>query len=293
MTHEELLNWLLCAGLYVQASDDDAWLARRAGLISECLQSMQNRDHADPSQRDGLMSFDSDQCGSTSEITTYDSLDPSLGQARRNVYMGVKCWAGYLVAAWLLDRHDDALWAERIASARHSAKRAAETVAGAWSDELGYIPAILDGQDRSAIIPVIEALAYPAQMGMDDAVADDGPFAPMIDALRRHFEAVLRPGLCQFEDGGWKLSGNNDNSWMSKIFLCQYVARAVLGIDMGEESTRHDAAHDHWWRVGCSTHSVVDQVIAGRVGNRGSTYPRTVSGFLWLDELGVEMPMPV
>ena len=33
--------------------------------------------------------------------------------------------------------------------------------------------------------------------------------------------SVVMPieGRCLFPDGAWKLSGNNDNSWMSKIFV--------------------------------------------------------------------------
>ena len=27
-------------------------------------------------------------------------------------------------------------------------------------------------------------------------------------------DAVLKPGLCLFEDGGWKLSSTSDNSWL-------------------------------------------------------------------------------
>jgi hypothetical protein len=279
MTCEELLNWTLCAGLYVTATDDADWLRRRAGLVEDCLTSLENRDHPDPEQRDGLMSLDSARCGTSEEITTYDSLDPSLGQARRNAYMGVKAWAAYLAIAEMLRRDDAERWAGRVADARAAAERAAGTVAGAFDEELGYIPAILEGDDRSAIIPVVEGLVYPQQMGLDEAVADDGPFSGLMEALRRHLDAVLVEGRCLFADGGWKLSAGSDNSWMSKIFICQHVAETVLG---RPGDPRADAAHDHWWRVGSAGQSVVDQVIAGESKGRGATYPRTVSGVLWL-----------
>jgi len=281
MTHEELLNWVLCAGLYFRTTTDRNWLTRRAELLAECLQSMQNRDHPDPARRDGLMSFDSDRCGQTDEITTYDSLDPSLGQARRNAYIGGKCWAAYLTIQWLLNEADPARWAEQADAAGQSAKLAAATLTAAFDEKLGYIPAILDGRDVSAIIPIVEPLVYPEQMGLGEALDAGRPFAEFLATLKRHLQAVLVEGRCLFPDGGWKLSAASDNSWMSKIFICQYVARKVLGMDIGG---RCDAAHADWWRAGCEHHSVIDQVIAGTSPGWGSTYPRCVSCFLWLAE---------
>lgn len=283
MTHEELLNWILCAGIYFHATDDRHWLHRRAQLIADCLGSMQNRDNPDAEQRDGLMSLDSDKCGLESEITTYDSLDPSLGQARRNAYMGVKSWAGYLVTEFLLQKTDPQKWNEEIEGARTGAELAADTVEDAFDENLGYIPAILDGKDASAIIPVIEGLVYPVALGLNDAVAFDGPYGRLLAALKRHFEAVMIEGRCLFPDGGWKLSGNNDNSWMSKIFICQHVAETVLGVDFGDDAVKHDKAHADWWRNGCQGHSVIDQVVAGgRIGGYGGIYPRCVSCWLWV-----------
>lgn len=280
MTHEELLNWVLCAALYVRATDDRAWLHRRAALVADCLESMQRRDHPDPAQRDGLMSLDSSRCGSESEITTYDSLDPSLGQARNNTYMGVKCWAAYLAIEWMLALDDTARWDATARGARLGAELAAQTVANAFDPELGYIPAILEGGDRSAIIPIVEGLVYPDRLGLADAVDPEGPFAPLLGALRRHLEAVLVPGRCLFPDGGWKLSGNNDNSWMSKIFINQYVAQKILGL---EPDPSADLAHEQWWRVGCCRQSVIDQVVAGASTGAGAIYPRCVSCVLWDD----------
>lgn len=58
---------------------------------------MVNRDNPDPLKRRGIMQLDSSLTEGGSEITTYDSLDPSLGQARGNVYLAVKCWAAYVL----------------------------------------------------------------------------------------------------------------------------------------------------------------------------------------------------
>ncbi len=129
---------------------------------------------------------------------------------------------------------------------------------------------------------MVEALVYPLELGLRDAVAPDGPFGSMISRLHAHLRAVLRPGRCLFPDGGWKLSGNNDNSWMSKIAICQHVASQVL--DMHEQA-QADTAHAAWWHTGAAGQSVIDQVVAGTSKGRGSTYPRTASMCLWWPEM--------
>ncbi|WP_170070334.1 hypothetical protein [Planifilum fimeticola] len=42
-------------------------------------------------------------------------------------------------------------------------------------------------------------------------------------------------GACLFEDGGRKISPAGSHSWLIKIFLCQSVARHILGVK-GEEA---------------------------------------------------------
>jgi hypothetical protein len=71
---------------------------------------------------------------------------------------------------------------------------------------------------------------------------------------------------------------------MSKIFLCQFVARQVLGMQDGGAQAAADRAHADWWRIGCAGHSVIDQVIAGGAPGEGSIYPRCVTAILWLEE---------
>ena len=92
MTQEQLCNWVLTAACYVAKTGDRAWATRHAGTFRECYLSMRNR------QGDGegdWMRHDSARCGTGAEITTYDSLDESLGQARNNLYIAVKRWAAY------------------------------------------------------------------------------------------------------------------------------------------------------------------------------------------------------
>ncbi len=281
MTQEQLINWLLSAGLYVHHTNDLAWARRNHTTLAECLESMLNRDHPDPAHRDGIMDLDSGRTGVAEEITTYDSLDSSLGQARRNLYLAVKGWGAYLALGWLFDQLGDS---PLQAESHQAAERAARTVGAAFNPDSGYIPALLDGIDRSPIIPAVEGLIYPYQMGLTDAVSPHGPYADFIQKLRTHLENVLKPGICLFPDGSWKLSSRSENSWISKVFLCQYVARKILRIDFGAAQFTQDRTHADWWREGSPSNPGIDQIFAGRTSEIGFYYPRAVTSILWLEE---------
>lgn len=99
MTHEQLVNWVLCAGVWsarVPEEESTPWLEESQGVFHGALESLLNRDHPDAARRDGVMSADSSRTLGGSEITTYDSLDTSLGQARDNLYLGGKTFAAYV-----------------------------------------------------------------------------------------------------------------------------------------------------------------------------------------------------
>lgn len=281
MTQEQLVNFICSAGLYVQNRADLNWLQKRRGLLVDCFSSMLNRDHPDPTKRNGIMSLDSSRTGDASEITTYDSLDASLGQARQNLYLAVKGWGAYIALEWMFDQLGDPGLA---ADAQQAAARCAQTIVQAFDAKRGYIPAILDGVDQSPIIPAVEGLIFPYRMGLHPQLADDGPYSDFIHCLRTHLTTILQPGLCLFPDGSWKLSRHSENSWVSKIFLCQYIARQVLGIDFGEEQTKQDRLHADWWRVGCPSNPGIDQIFSGTNEAVGFYYPRSVTNILWLDE---------
>ncbi len=282
MTHEQLTNWVLCAGLYVQKTANTNWLAAQAGTLARCLSSLVNRDHPDPLQRTGVMSADSDRCEGGAEITTYDSLDASLGQARANTYLAGKTWASYVILAKLFDQLGRADLAN---TARAQAARCAATIVR-HADADGLLPAVMETDSPgylSRIIPAIEGLVYPWRAGCQDACKSTGPYAEYIEALARHLRKVLRPGVCLFDDGGWKLSASSDNSWLSKIYLCQYVAREILGLAAAATAIS-DAAHVGWLlHPEQSYWSWSDQIEAGRaIGSK--YYPRGVTAWLWLDE---------
>ena len=280
MSCEQLTNFICCAGAYVQTSQDHAWLTRNAQLIEDCLTSLSNRDHPDPAQRNGVMGFDSSRTGNGSEITTYDSLDASLGQARNNVYLAVKSWASYVLLEKLLNT---AGRTDAAGSAAQQARRAADTIVGA-ADANGQLPSVLFEGHDAPIIPAIEGLVFPHVAGCEAATAADGPYAKLIEVLSRHIDRAVQPGVCLFDDGGWKLSSTSINSWLSKIYLCQYVYREVLGKPWDGAGQASDAAHVQWLQhERLSYWAWSDQMHAGKA--QGSLYyPRGVTAALWLTE---------
>lgn len=277
MSYEETLNWVLSACLYAANADDGSWATANAGVLASCLASLRARDR----NGDGIMDADSDRCAGGAEITTYDSLDVSLGQARNNLYLAVKGWSAFVCLDSLFSR----LRGPDSAEAR-SARTAAALAAGSIPDRVsdsGYIPAVFESDNRSKIIPAVEGLAYPLFCGVPEALKEDGPYGRLIRALKLHLSVVLVPGVClDAVSGGWKLSSTSRNTWLSKIFLNQFVAESILGFS-GELVDR-DPVHARWQRIGSADWAATDQVDASTGKDLGSRlYPRLVTSILWLE----------
>ena len=279
MTCEQLTNWILCAGVYWVYTQDNDFIEKYKSVLLECLQSLLNRDDPDPLKRDGLMGYDSSRTDGGGEITTYDSLDHSLGQARNNIYLAGKCWASYLALEHIFSYLSES---EAAAEALQGARRCADSLTNGFDDKLGYLPAVLEEGNESAIIPAVEALIYPYKMGLLDAVSSTGPYGEYIEMLKKHLSYVLKPGVCLYEDGAWKLSNSADNSWASKICLNQFVVRHILKVEY-DGSEKADPAHVRWQVYGSSEHACSDQFASGLpIGSL--YYPRIVTSILWLDE---------
>lgn len=268
MSGEELTNWVITAGLYLHHTEDDAWARSNCETFLASLRSLENRDHPEDSRRNGVMGLDAARCKGGAEITTYDSLDASLGQARNNLYLAVKSWAAYLLLESVLRRLDEHSAARQ---ARVQAERASATVLAA-RDENGLLPAVIGEGVDARIIPAIEGLIYPFVAGLPEE------FPELRAALDAHFKAVLRMGICRFPDNGWRLSSTSRNSWLSKIYLCQYVAESILGHAPDEAA---DRAHVDWLLDEENAYYAwSDQMLDGKaVGSR--YYPRGVTSILW------------
>ncbi len=279
MTHEQLVNWICCAGTYYKQTGDDAWITEKLSILRDCLRSLLNRDNPNPAKRNGVMSLDSDRCLTGAEITTYDSLDISLGQARNNVYLAVKTWAAYLTLQNIFTAKN---LTEEADIALEQSLRCANTISINLTAD-GYIPAVIDEGNDSKIIPAIEGLAFPYVMGLHEAIDENGNYGNLIRALRTHLKHVLNQDICLFPDGGWKLSSTSDNSWLSKIYLCQFIARKILGFS-SEDTNASDAAHVAWLlNPQNSYYSWSDQILRG-IAKGSLYYPRGVTSILWLNE---------
>jgi xylan 1,4-beta-xylosidase len=280
MTHEQLVNWVLCAAVYTEQTGDNEWLSANLGVLEECFDSMLNRDHPDPTRRNGVMALDSSRTMGGAEITTYDSLDTSLGQARNNLYLASKSWAAYVGLNKLFTDHGRLELAD---VAMDQALRCARTIVSFQTDA-GYIPAVMGEDNDSKIIPAIEGLVFPYYMNCHDALDFEGRFGFFLNAIKKHFEVVLVEGVCLFPDGGWKISSTSDNSWLSKVYLCQFVARQILGVRDDKSTAAADGAHVGWLtHPTLSIWSWSDQMVRGEaIGSR--YYPRGVTSILWLDE---------
>lgn len=276
MTHEELLNWILTGAVYALNMKDKEWLDKNIKIFTECFESLAARDK----NNDGIMDVDSSRCKEGAEITTYDSLDVSLGQARNNLYLGVKSWAAYVLFGRIFKDYN---LSELSARAEEKAKAAADTVVSKFDEKEQYIPAVFEKGNTSRIIPAVEALIYPYIIGDTAAVSEDGAYGEMIKVLKKHIITVMKPGICIDEiSGGWKLSSTSKNTWNSKIFLCQYVVKEILHLDFeGEEEW--DRVHAQWQQVSCSIDGATDQVNSDTGTPRGSRlYPRLVTNILWM-----------
>jgi hypothetical protein len=277
MTHEELVNWVCCASVYVTRAKDAKWFNAYRPIFADCFQSMLNRDHPEADKRNGIMGLDSSRCMGGAEITTYDSLDASLGQARNNLYLAVKCWAAYAIMSKLFAKHDPAL----SKAMREQAHRAMKSIVAEADPKTGMIPAILFEGSKSVIIPAVEGLVFPWFCGHPELVSMDGEYGELVKALKRHLAAILKPGHCLFKDGAWRLSSTSVNSWLSKNYLCQFIAREILAFPWGAKGRAVDEAHVRWLQHPEARYwAWSDQCLDG-IPRGSKYYPRGVTAILW------------
>jgi hypothetical protein len=285
MTMEQLLNWVLCAVTYAEKTGDHAWLRAQERTLLACVKSLHQRDDPDPRRRDGILKHDSNRCGpGGAEITTYDSLDVSLGQARNNLYLAVKT-----LGAWvLLEKAFLRLGRKKSADdARRTASLLASTLTEKFETDTGFFPAVFEEGNRSRILPAVEGFIYPLFLGYTEAVDPAGRFAPLFAQLRRHIAQALQPGVClDAHSGGWKMSSTSTNTWFSKIALAQHVVRRLFPAAMNAAARAGDRGHADWQRTpGCGRDAMCDQIRSDSGVSCGSRYyPRGVTAYLWLSE---------
>lgn len=283
MTLEQLLNWICCAVTYAEHTGDFAWLKSYRETLTACAESLLRRDDPEPSLRDGLLKWDSDRCGpSGSEITTYDSLDVSLGQARNNLYIQGKALAAWLLLERAFGRLDDA---PATVAARAAADLTARAILAHYDSATGFFPAVFEAGNQSRILPAVEGLVFPLFLGWADEVRERYP--ELFSAYERHLANALQPGVClDAESGAWKISSTSTNTWYSKIALAQHVVRSLFPAALSPESSSADQVHARFQQSNpLGRFAMVDQVRSTDGGDLGSRYyPRIVTACLWLRE---------
>lgn len=281
MGDEELQAWILSAGVYWSHTGDDAWLSNNVVLLQRCLSSMLLRDHVDPAARDGIT-----KNVNSGEITTWDSLDPSLLRPAFSGRLAVRNWACYLALNSMFSQVGNT--ADAITSLQ-MAGTAAQTVVNRWNSyrgSLGYIPALLDGSATAATVSMVEGLVYPAYMGLTNAVdRTGGPYAQMLQALSNHMAAVLVPGRCLSSGcGAWlSTSASPTISWQSKNFIAQYVAETILGITNNTVNATVDQIHASLQIQDAPLQGFGDALNATGIFTYagGVHYPRGITTSLW------------
>lgn len=272
MSTEELLNFTLCwAGFKIHHGSPPT-----QDILTALMESILNRDDPDPALRNGLFAYDSDRCGPTgAEITTYDSLDASLGQTRNNLYMAVKALGAFLLVE---EATDDATMK---ALAREAADRVVATLESKFDAGAGMWPAVFEGGNQSRIIPACEGLVYPLAFGIHGQVAQRYP--AFLAQMSQHLKNVLQVGTCiDPVSKGWKLSSTSKNTWFSKIAICQYVVQRMFPEALSPEAAQADKVHADWQRGPCGPWAMCDQIHSETGAPMGSRYyPRGVTTWLW------------
>ena len=284
MTMEQLLNWILTAVTYAEHTGDTRWLRANGKILLACADSLRNRDDPDPAKRDGILKHDTSRVGHGAEITTYDSLDVSLGQARNNLYLAVKT-----LGAWVLLEKAFARLGRKAesAAARATGDLLAHTLTTKFEGDTGFFPAVFEQGNRSRILPAVEGFVYPLFLGYKDATDSRGRFAPLFAQLHQHISQALQPGVCLDRvSGGWKMSSTSTNTWFSKIALAQHVVRLLFPEALTPAARTGDRVHADWQRTpGCGRDALCDQIRSDTGISCGSRYyPRGVTAWLWLRE---------
>lgn len=283
MTHEQLVNWILMAGVYSLKENDIAWLEKNGDLLQECFKSLLNRDHYEVEKRNGLMNGDSTRVDGGSEITTYDSLEPSLGQARGNSYGAVKRWAAFVLMHEMFNNLAESSFATE---AINNAVKVTETLQSHVNED-GMVPALLDGPTPAYTLSLIEGLIYPWFAGCTGYYNDESRFSSFIGMLKKHCITLFNKGLCQTSDKGWKLSSGSDITWSSKLYLFRFILARIFEADNEEAFHRVDMVHCSWQLDERNTlFAWSDQICNGEVVE-GRYYPRGVTSILWTLEKNV------
>src|SRR5688572_17085554 len=294
--HEQLCNWILLAASYVARAGDVEWLRRHEQTLDACTASMwsragfaPDRDAPAPKSERGdvaetiasLMTMDTALCGSGVETISYAALDPNCGTPRGSLYLAVKTWAAYLGLAYQYNRlgRTNGHYTMCIDSASATAAAIAQNV-----DTDGVLPAVLDPDAPGRAMRCLaaaEALIFPVFWLSNEPPAPEAIMAPtaaakswfgngkyqaFLHALKAHTRATLGDAQRREPpqpDVGLRISSTSTRSWLSKLAICQHIAREVFYIDDDLEVSKlfkqADAAHAKWLTEGAAAYAWCDE----------------------------------
>jgi len=98
MTHEQLVNWILCAAVYAKGADDKRWLKTNLPVFKKCLKSMLNRDNPKKRERNGIMALDSSRTGMVRRLPPTTA--STRHSARRATMSILPSRAGRRISPW-------------------------------------------------------------------------------------------------------------------------------------------------------------------------------------------------
>jgi xylan 1,4-beta-xylosidase len=318
---EQLCNWILLAASYVARTGDVQWLRKHEQTVDACTASMWSRasraaeEILDPMHDTGparsgpsepaaariasVMLRDSARCGIGSETVSYAALDPNYSTARGNLYLAVKSWAAYLGLAYLYNRlgRINGHYSMCIESACATAAAIAQHVG-----ENGVLPAVLDPDSPgrgTRCLAAAEALIFPVfWLSCEHPSVEpppeptkswfgNGKYQSFLHALKQHTRALLGDELRRemFGDGGLRISSTSSRSWLSKLAICQYIAREVFYIDDDPEVSKLfakvDSEHVRWQTDAAGPWAWCDEFDAGKP-TAARFSPRGITTTLWL-----------
>ena len=276
MTTEELLNGIYCICAYALHTKDSTWLEKRAEVLRKLLCSMENRDHFDPTKRDGILKAVSSRSRlNGKESTTYDALDHSLMDASGSLYVAVKTGCALIMLKECFKEIGDMEYYNRAAEMLHLNFASLPR----FQTEDGFLQANLYSDTDSQVLAAVEPLAVPYMLGLTGE-----EIKPIKELLLEHIRKCMQEDVCiEKTTGGIRLSSKSNNTWVSKVILCLAVMEKVFGIELEKEYPTAMRELLLWCQVSAKDTSISDQILTTeRSVIGGCYYPRSASSAIWL-----------
>jgi hypothetical protein len=233
LTSESVLSAVYLLTSYALTADDNPWAKTRLPFARELLVSMENRDHHDPAQRNGILKAESILCGPRgAESTTFASVDDALGVSHGSAYIAAKTFCACILLTTYFQNNNDLHSADY---AYAMAQKTATTLAASFDEATSLFPVNIYSPSPAASLALLEPFAVPTYLGLTSTLAEY--FPSLIEKLKRHAIAALKPGVClDPATGGLKLASHTAASLPGKLASIHYVLENLLDLDLSAEA---------------------------------------------------------